>query len=94
MVEIDNHAISIPCPICGMGETGTHNHYGGRACTSCRAFFRRSVQTNSFKVKISIGEYYVSDVVYDGQFDQLIYYFIKTSLFVSEFQMPKCKLKK
>ena len=41
---------SIPCPICGMGETGTHNHYGGRACTSCRAFFRRSVQTNSFKV--------------------------------------------
>ena len=42
--------ISIPCPICGMGETGTHNHYGGRACTSCRAFFRRSVQTNSYKV--------------------------------------------
>ena len=40
---------SMPCPICGMGETGTHNHYGGRACTSCRAFFRRSVQTNSYK---------------------------------------------
>ena len=45
---------SIPCPICGMGETGTHNHYGGRACTSCRAFFRRSVQTNSYKVRINI----------------------------------------
>ena len=45
---------SIPCPICGMGETGTHNHYGGRACTSCRAFFRRSVQTNSYKVSIII----------------------------------------
>ena len=43
--------VSMPCPICGMGETGTHNHYGGRACTSCRAFFRRSVQTNSYKVK-------------------------------------------
>ena len=42
--------VSMPCPICGMGETGTHNHYGGRACTSCRAFFRRSVQTNSYKV--------------------------------------------
>ena len=41
---------SMPCPICGMGETGTHNHYGGRACTSCRAFFRRSVQTSSYKV--------------------------------------------
>ena len=44
--------VSMPCPICGMGETGTHNHYGGRACTSCRAFFRRSVQTNSYKVPI------------------------------------------
>ena len=46
--------VSIPCPICGMGETGTHNHYGGRACTSCRAFFRRSVQTNSYKVIVNI----------------------------------------
>ena len=50
MMELNNHIVSIPCPICGMGETGTHNHYGGRACTSCRAFFRRSVQTNSYKV--------------------------------------------
>ena len=50
MMELNNHTVSIPCPICGMGETGTHNHYGGRACTSCRAFFRRSVQTNSYKV--------------------------------------------
>ena len=49
-IELNNHIVSIPCPICGMGETGTHNHYGGRACTSCRAFFRRSVQTNSYKV--------------------------------------------
>lgn len=31
------------CPICG-NEAGRHNHYGGRGCTSCRAFFRRSVQ--------------------------------------------------
>ena len=34
---------STVCPICG-NEAGRHVHYGGRACTSCRAFFRRSVQ--------------------------------------------------
>lgn len=31
------------CPVCG-NEAGKHVHYGGKACTSCRAFFRRSVQ--------------------------------------------------
>ncbi len=34
------HSLLI-CPICG-NEAGKHVHYGGRACTSCRAFFRRS----------------------------------------------------
>ena len=38
-----DHDMSSACPICG-NEAGRHNHYGGRACTSCRAFFRRSVQ--------------------------------------------------
>jgi hypothetical protein len=36
------------CPICG-NEAGKHIHYGGRACTSCRAFFRRSVQHTAYK---------------------------------------------
>jgi hypothetical protein len=42
MREPDNSG-STACPICG-NEAGRHVHYGGRACTSCRAFFRRSVQ--------------------------------------------------
>ena len=33
------------CPICG-NEASKHVHYGGKACTSCRAFFRRSVQVS------------------------------------------------
>ena len=40
------------CPVCGIGDVGKHYHYGGRACSSCRAFFRRSVQNSSFKVDI------------------------------------------
>ena len=36
------------CPICS-NEAGRHNHYGGRGCSSCRAFFRRSVQNNAYK---------------------------------------------
>ena len=42
------------CPVCGIGDVGKHYHYGGRACSSCRAFFRRSVQNSSFKVDILI----------------------------------------
>ena len=38
------------CPICGNAEAGSHLHYGGRGCSSCRAFFRRSVQSLSYKV--------------------------------------------
>lgn len=34
------------CPICA-NEAGKHSHYGGRGCSSCRAFFRRSVQNRS-----------------------------------------------
>ena len=42
-----HHSLLI-CPICG-NEAGKHVHYGGRACTSCRAFFRRSVQHDAYK---------------------------------------------
>ena len=45
---------STTCPICGNDDAGTHLHYGGRGCSSCRAFFRRAVQSNSFKVRMDI----------------------------------------
>ena len=32
------------CHVCGV-RAGRHSYYGGQVCTSCRAFFRRSVQT-------------------------------------------------
>ncbi len=34
--------IILPCSVCGDGAPD-HQHYGGVACFSCRAFFRRSV---------------------------------------------------
>merc|ERR1712013_142560 len=33
-----------PCRVCGE-RAGKHSYYGGQACPSCRAFFRRSVQS-------------------------------------------------
>ncbi len=32
------------CPVCEDGEAGDHVYYGGRACHSCRVFFRRCVR--------------------------------------------------
>jgi len=36
------------CPICS-NEAGRHIHYGGHGCSSCRVFFRRSVQNKAFE---------------------------------------------
>ncbi len=36
------------CPICG-DKAGRHTYYGGKGCTSCRAFFRRTVQTKAYQ---------------------------------------------
>jgi len=33
------------CTVCG-AKAGKHTYYGGQVCPSCRAFFRRSVQSN------------------------------------------------
>merc|ERR1712209_324310 len=33
-----------PCRVCGE-RAGKHSYYGGQVCPSCRAFFRRSVQS-------------------------------------------------
>lgn len=33
-----------PCKVCGE-KAGKHSYYGGQVCPSCRAFFRRSVQS-------------------------------------------------
>lgn len=38
----------LACLICG-GNAGKHVHYGGQACYSCKAFFRRSVKDDAFK---------------------------------------------
>ena len=32
------------CNVCGE-KAGKHSYYGGQVCPSCRAFFRRSVQS-------------------------------------------------
>lgn len=32
------------CHVCGE-QAGKHSYYGGQVCPSCRAFFRRSVQS-------------------------------------------------
>ncbi len=32
------------CPVCVDGVAGDHVYYGGRACHSCRVFFRRAVR--------------------------------------------------
>lgn len=37
------------CLICNSGNAGRHKHYGGKACASCRAFFRRSVENDAYK---------------------------------------------
>ena len=37
------------CPICG-APAGKHRYYGGKSCGSCRAFFRRSVQSKYFDI--------------------------------------------
>ena len=42
--------ITILCPICENGDAGNHKHYGGKACTSCKAFFRRSVENEAYKM--------------------------------------------
>jgi hypothetical protein len=39
---------SSTCLICG-GDAGKHVHYGGQACYSCKAFFRRAVKDEAFK---------------------------------------------
>jgi len=38
------------CPVCSE-QTQGHTHYGGRACDSCKAFFRRTVVRPSQKAK-------------------------------------------
>ncbi len=44
--------VSVPgakCQVCGE-LAGKHSAYGGRVCPSCRAFFRRSVQTKYYEI--------------------------------------------
>ena len=41
-------AVLNACNVC-LEEAGKHCYYGGQSCTSCRAFFRRSVQSGSWQ---------------------------------------------
>ena len=45
---------SIDCPVCG-DDAVAHFHYGGMCCYSCKAFFRRVVNTN----KVSKGDFLI-----------------------------------
>ena len=38
------------CEVCG-DKAGLHRYYGGKSCTSCRAFFRRHVKKRSRQVQ-------------------------------------------
>jgi hypothetical protein len=37
------------CQVCGE-RAGRHSYYGGQVCASCRAFFRRSVQSKYYEL--------------------------------------------
>ena len=50
-----NNNNSNKCPVCVNGETGRHTYYGGKACHSCRGFFRRSVQNNHHELFRCVG---------------------------------------
>lgn len=41
------------CKVCGE-RAGKHNYYGGQVCPSCRAFFRRAVQSNGFEAFVCL----------------------------------------
>ena len=41
------------CHVCGE-QAGKHSYYGGQVCPSCRAFFRRSVQSKYVFAKYEI----------------------------------------
>ena len=43
------YSSTVKCHVCGE-PAGRHNAYGGRVCPSCRAFFRRSVQSKYYEV--------------------------------------------
>ena len=43
------------CKACGE-KAGRHNYYGGQVCPSCRAFFRRAVQSKSYEGFVCLKE--------------------------------------
>jgi len=48
--EIDESANkNNKCPVC-LEKAGKHSYYGGRVCPSCRAFFRRAVQSKYYEI--------------------------------------------
>ena len=52
----------IDCPVCG-DIAVAHFHYGGMCCYSCKAFFRRVVNTNKVSLLLKYWDEVVSDVL-------------------------------
>ena len=58
------------CSVCGIGiQSATRNHYGGRVCYSCRAFFRRIVRLKGCPPLIDSCNR-ISEQVGECQFDE------------------------
>lgn len=49
MKEIKEENEDYSCFVCG-DHAGKHSYYGGQVCASCRAFFRRSVQSKYYEL--------------------------------------------
>ncbi len=45
-IKNDNDSL---CYVC-REKAGKHSYYGGRVCPSCRAFFRRAVQSKYYEI--------------------------------------------
>jgi len=48
-IKDENPADQYFCGVCG-DKAGKHSYYGGQVCASCRAFFRRSVQSKYYEL--------------------------------------------
>ena len=54
ITSVHNATKANKCQVCE-ATAGKHNYYGGNVCTSCRGFFRRSIQSKQYPLFICIG---------------------------------------
>ena len=48
-ISVNKDNMDYMCYVCGE-KAGKHSYYGGQVCASCRAFFRRSVQSKYYEI--------------------------------------------